>query len=98
MSVGLDPIVASKLRQLSRRRFRLLLMRGLCAGIVTFVIAISLVAFADWFWLLSDQARWALSGAAYLLVVIAVWATSLRRLVDRPAASEIADVRGTVGT
>jgi hypothetical protein len=90
MSVGLDPIISSKLRQLSRRRLRLLILRGLCAGIVTFVLAISLVAFADWFWLLSDQTRWALSGAAYLLVIVAVWATSLRRLVNRPATGEIA--------
>ncbi len=90
MNAGLDPIIASKLRQLGRRRLRLLMLRGLCAGIVTFVVTVSLVAFADWFWLLSDQARWALSGAAYALVVIAVWATSLRRLVHRPATGEFA--------
>ncbi len=90
MSVALDPIVAGKLRQFSRRRWRLLVLRGLCVGVVTFLLAMCIVALVDWSWLLSDRTRWLLSGAAYVLVVAAVWMTSLRRLVYRPGNEEIA--------
>lgn len=86
----LDPTVASKLRQFSRRRRNLLITRGLCAGIVTFVSSFGIVAAIDWYWLLTDQTRWLLSGGAYAAVAVVVWMTSMRRLLHRPALEEIA--------
>jgi len=90
MSVSLDPVVARKLEEFGRRRFRLIVARGLCAGVATFLICVAIVAAIDWYWLLSDRARWALSAAIYLPVIVVIWTTSLRRILRRPLREEIA--------
>lgn len=89
-TVSLDPVVARKLKQFGRRRWRLIVARGLCAGIVTFLLCMSAVAVIDWYWLLSDNVRWGLSGTAYLAVVAVVWSTCLRRLMTSPAKEVLA--------
>ena len=48
MSVSLDPVVARKLEEFGRRRFRLIVARGLCAGVATFLICVAIVAAIDW--------------------------------------------------
>ncbi|MEJ7592523.1 MAG: hypothetical protein WKF77_13305 [Planctomycetaceae bacterium] len=90
MSITLDPIVSSKLRHFARRRLWLIVARGLCAGVVTFLLCLAIVAAIDWYWLLSDYVRWSLSGAVYMAVVVAVWMTCLRRMMHLPANEEIA--------
>jgi hypothetical protein len=90
MSVSLDPVVARKLEEFGRRRFRLIVARGLCAGVATFLICVAIVAAIDWYWLLSDRTRWALSAAIYLPVIVVIWTTSLRRILRRPLREEIA--------
>ena len=90
MSVSLDPIIAAKLRHFGRRRLRLIIARGFCAGIVSLLLCVALVALIDWYWLLSDNVRWCLSGAAYLTVIATVWLTCLRRMMHVPANEEIA--------
>ena len=47
MSVSLDPIVAGKLKHFGRRRLRLIIARGLCAGLVTFLLCMAVVAAID---------------------------------------------------
>ena len=76
-STRLDPVVARKLQQFGRRRRRLIWVRGICAGVVSFLVVISAIAFADWTWVLADQVRWSLSGLAYAAVVISVWCPCL---------------------
>ena len=90
MSTALDPTVVSKLRHFERRRFRIIVMRGLCAGIVTLLICMAVVAFLDWGWVLRDNVRWMLSGAAYLLAAIMAWVIAGRKITTRPAREEIA--------
>lgn len=90
MSIALDPIVANKLSHFARRRMWLIIARGLCAGIVTFLLCIAIVAAIDWYWLLSDRVRWGLSAAVYLPVIVVVWMTCLRRMLHLPAREEIA--------
>ena len=90
MSVQLDPLVAHKLQQFAKRRRRLILTRGFCAGLVTFLVCVAIVAFADWYWLLSDAARQGLATGVYLPTLLVIWMTSLRRLFYRPAREEIA--------
>ena len=90
MTTGLDPVVARKLAQFSRRRMVLIIARGVSAGILALLISMSLVAAIDWYWLLTDQARWLLSGGAYLSVLIAVWLAGFKRLIHLPAREEIA--------
>ena len=90
MSTALDPTVANKLRHFGRRRFQLLVMRGICAAIVTFLLCMAIVALVDWYWVLTEEMRWSLSGAGYFITLAVVWITSLRKLVHLPAREEIA--------
>ena len=90
MSTALDPTVVRKLRQFENRRFRIIVMRGLCAGIVTLLICMAFVAFLDWGWVLRDNVRLALSGAAYLIAAIMAWVIAGRKITSRPAREEIA--------
>ncbi|MBI2480531.1 MAG: hypothetical protein HYV60_18465, partial [Planctomycetia bacterium] len=90
MSTVLDPTVANKLRHFGRRRFQLLVLRGICAAIVTFLLCMAIVALIDWYWVLTEQLRWSLSGAGYLVTLGIAWMTSLRKLVHLPAREEIA--------
>lgn len=90
MSIGLDPIVISKLQRFQRRRQSLLLARGVAAGLVAFLLCFSVIAAIDWYWLLSENTRWTLSVAGYLIVAVVVWLTSLRRLLHNTAREEIA--------
>lgn len=90
MSISLDPVVAKKLRQFGRRRLWLIVARGICAGIVTFLLCVAAVAAIDWYWLLSDNARWGLSIGIYVPVIVMVWMTCLRKMLHLPAREEIA--------
>lgn len=90
MSITLDPIVSNKLRQFARRRMWLIVARGICAGLVTFLLCTAIVAAIDWYWLLGDQVRWGLSAAIYLPVVVVVWMTCVRKMMHLPAREEIA--------
>ena len=89
-STQLDPVVAGKLQQFGRRRRRLIWVRGICAGVVSFLVVISAIAFADWTWVLADKVRWSLSGLAYAAVLISVWLSCLRRMIYKPAMRELA--------
>ncbi|MCP4782152.1 MAG: hypothetical protein GY878_01210 [Fuerstiella sp.] len=86
----LDPTVVRKLRQFGRRRFRMIAVRGLCAAIATFLTCMAFVAFLDWGWILSDNVRWGLSGAAYFLTAAVAWWVSGRKILHTPAQEEIA--------
>ena len=90
MSITLDPVVTNKLRHFSRRRMWLIVARGICAGIVTFLLCTTIVAAIDWYWLLSDQTRWGLSAGIYLPVLIVVWMTCVRKMMHLPAQEELA--------
>ena len=89
-STRLDPVVAGKLQQFGRRRRRLIWIRGICAGVISFLVFISAIALADWTWVLADHVRWSLSALAYAAVVISVWLSCLRRVVHKPAMRELA--------
>ncbi len=92
MNVNLDPVVIRTLQRFSRRRFWLLVARGLCAGVVTFLACLIVAGVIDWYWLLTDSQRWALSGFVYLPVILVVWSTSIRKLLRRPAQEELASL------
>ncbi len=91
MSHHLDPLVSRKLQQFQGRRRRLIIARGLSAGLLAFVLGMAAVALIDWYWLLADSTRWYMSGAVYVGVVLAVWLAGLRRLIYVPAREEVAE-------
>jgi len=90
MNWDLNPNVVKKLQAFSSRRRWLLILRGLSAGVITFVLLMSIIAVIDWRWLLSDEARWGMTAVAYALVAGTVWWTSLRWLWKQPARTELA--------
>ena len=90
LNVGLNPIILDRLQQFRRRRRRLILLRGFCAAVVSFLVLMSLVAVADWVWILSDSVRWVLSAIGYLGAALAVWSTSVRLMVRIPSHRELA--------
>ena len=91
MSHHLDPLVSRKLQQFQGRRRRLIIARGLSAGLLAFVLGMAAVALIDWYWLLADSTRWYMSGAVYVGVVLAVWLAGLRRLIYVPDREEVAE-------
>lgn len=90
MSTRLDPTIANKLAQFKRRRQRLILARGICAGIAALLACMFVVAFIDWYWLLDDRLRWGLSGAAYSIALVTFWIVSLRKVLTAPAIEDVA--------
>ena len=91
-SVNLDPNVERKLSQFKRRRNQLLITRGICAGIVAFLICLAVAAFVDWYWLLSDSFRWTMSIGSYGLVAVATWFAGLGKLLTTPSDEEAASL------
>ncbi len=90
MTVQIDPIILRKLDDFSQRRRQLIIWRGLLAAGATLLLAMMLVALIDAIFVLPDAARWALSGAAYLAVIIVEWRASLRLLVRPPGRRDLA--------
>ncbi|NLS92213.1 MAG: hypothetical protein GXX96_08545 [Planctomycetaceae bacterium] len=90
MSVSLNPITQQKLDEFERRRRRLVLIRGVCAGLVSFLLLMTLIAAADWLWVLPGSARWTMSLAGYAGTGLVVWLTCLRLLVHLPSRRELA--------
>ncbi|MBI1370366.1 MAG: hypothetical protein GC162_17155 [Planctomycetes bacterium] len=91
----LDPVTTQKLHDFGRRRRRLILLRGLCAGVVSLLGAMVLIAIPDYLFVLSDTVRYVLSGAAYLTAIIAVWITCLRMIVHIPSERQLARLMET---
>ena len=90
MSVSLNPVTQQKLDQFERRRRQLVLTRGVCAGLFSFLLLMTLIATADWLWVLPGSARWTMSLAGYLGTSLVVWLTCVRLLVRIPSREELA--------
>ena len=90
MSVDLNPVTQQKLDQFERRRRHLVLTRGICAGLFSFLLMMTLIATADWLWVLPSSARWSMSLAGYLGTALVVWLTCVRLLVRIPSRAELA--------
>jgi len=90
MSMQLNPVIADKLTAFARRRFRLILIRGVCAGLLTLLAVMTTIAIVDWLILLPEKVRWAMSGAGYLAVAAVVYATCVRLIARVPSATRLA--------
>jgi hypothetical protein len=90
MSSHIDPKILAKLRAFAARRRKLILLRGICTALAMLLATMMLVALIDWLFVLPDYARWALSGAAYLAVIIAEWRTCVRLLAHSPDPRQLA--------
>ena len=86
----LDPQTRARLRQLGRRRRRLILVRGLCSIVVSLTGAMFIVVAIDWLTPVPDWLRLAMSSAAYACVLISAWLTCGRLLLRVPSERQLA--------
>ena len=90
MSIALNATTRQKLEQFGRRRRRLVLTRGVCSAVVSFLALMSVTALADWLWVLPDALRWSLSVVGYAGAVLVVWISCLRLMIRIPNQRELA--------
>ena len=92
MSVELDPIIAQKLEDFRRRRRNLIFLRGVCTAIVTLLGVFSTIAIADYLTQarMPDQLRTVLSYSGYAIVIVAVWRTCVRLMIELPNRRKLA--------
>ncbi|MEI9896011.1 MAG: hypothetical protein WDN28_19615 [Chthoniobacter sp.] len=90
MSTHLDPLILQKLQAFAQRRRKLIVRRGIYAAVATLLVAMMLVAFLDWAFVLPDAVRWTLSGAAYLAIVVVEWRSCWRLLLRTPGSRQLA--------
>ncbi|MSS99996.1 MAG: hypothetical protein EXS29_01625 [Pedosphaera sp.] len=86
----LNPHIGRKLRAFRQRWRNLLLLRGVCGGLIAFLGALLLVALADYFIVMPDALRWVFSGAVYLGTLAVLWVICLRPLWHTPDSRELA--------
>ena len=90
MSNRTDPLILQKLQAFAQRRRKLIVRRGIFAAVATLLVAMMIVAFIDWLLVLPDVARWALSGAAYLAILVVAWRSCWRLLLHAPGSRQLA--------
>lgn len=74
----LDPLTQGKIDAFARRRRRLILVRGICAVVSILLVTMTLLAIVDRFFYMPDEARYAMSGLAYVAAFIGAWYTCAR--------------------
>lgn len=90
MHVNVSSVTLETLRAFRRRRTRLIVLRGVCATLVTLVVAMAVVALLDYLFVLPDKLRWALSGTGYALVLVVAWMSCLKWLLRMPSDRQLA--------
>ena len=90
MNPQINPLILQKLQAFSQRRRQLIIRRGLYAAVATLLTAMMIVALLDWMFVLPDAVRWALSGAAYLAIMIVEWRSCVRLLISAPGSRRLA--------
>ncbi|MDH3584247.1 MAG: hypothetical protein OER86_08530, partial [Phycisphaerae bacterium] len=88
--VDVDPVTTRKLREFGSRRRRLIVLRGVCAAVISLIAVMSLIALVDYLFILTDQTRWILSVVGYLIVAVVVWRTCVRMIMHIPSERELA--------
>jgi hypothetical protein len=90
MSTPLDPQIAAKLAAFAQRRRKLIIIRGVASGLAMLLATMMFVALVDWLFVLPDGVRWALTGVAYLAVIVTEWRSCLRLLAHAPGPKRLA--------
>ncbi len=84
------PLILTKLELFARRRRQLILWRGALLGSAWLLGLMLVVAGVDWVLVLPDEARWALSGVAYLAVLVVLWRGCIKPLLYAPGPRQLA--------
>lgn len=94
MNPNLDPIVARKLNDFRIRRINLILLKGLCSGVLSFLGTFILIALIDYISeaKMGNDLRIGLSFAAYIFVIFVVWGTCISPLLKLPNSKRLAQL------
>jgi len=90
MPAELNPVIRQKLEEFSQRWQGMILLRGVCEGLVVLLVSMTVVALLDWCFILPDAIRWTLSGLGYAATLGVVWWNCLRPLWRLPDARGLA--------
>ena len=92
MNTELDPIITRKLNDFRTRRRNLILLRGLCSGVLSFLGTFVLIALIDYLTegRMSGDLRSGLSIVGYCLVFILIWKTCIGPLLQLPSTKRLA--------
>ena len=92
MNTELDPIITRKLDDFRSRRRNLILLRGLCSGILSFLGTFVLIALIDYLTegRMPSELRSGLSIVGYCLVTVLLWKTCIGPLLQLPSAKKLA--------
>ena len=85
-----DPIILEKLEQFSRRRKRLIQVRGLAPTGAVWLVTLTLVALCDRALLVEDEWRWLMSIFAYAITDCVFWRACVRHLAHLPGPRDLA--------
>ena len=79
MNPELDPIITSKLDDFRSRRRNLILLRGLCSGVLSFLGTFVLIALIDYLTegRMSVDLRGGLSLVGYSIILVMLWQTCI---------------------
>jgi hypothetical protein len=94
MNTKLDPIITRKLDDFRTRRRNLILLRGLCSGVLSFLGTFVLIALIDYLTegRMTGDTRTGLSVIGYCLVLVLLWKTCLGPLLQLPSAKKLARI------
>ena len=92
MNPKLDPTIARKLNDFRERRRNLILLRGFCSGVLSFLGTFVIIALIDYVSQarMNNEMRSGLSIAGYIFVAGVVWYTCLRLLLQLPSSKKLA--------
>ena len=92
MNTELDPIITRKLDDFRLRRRNLILLRGLCSGVLSFLGTFVLIALIDYLTegRMSGDLRSGLSFIGYFLVIALLWKTCVGPLLQLPSSKKLA--------
>lgn len=92
MNPELDPIITSKLDDFRSRRRNLILLRGLCSGVLSFLGTFVLIALIDYLTegRMSVDLRGGLSLVGYSIILVMLWQTCIGPLLNLPSTKKLA--------
>lgn len=79
----LNPKTAEVLSRFDQRRRILLLIRGSASALVILLLSAVFITLVDYFWIISDPFRWALSFSAYGLAALMLYLLGIRPMGQR---------------
>lgn len=92
MNSKIDPVVENKLNDFRIRRRNLILLRGFCSGILSFLGAFVIIALIDYLSnaRLDNEVRSGLTFTGYAFVILVLWQTCVRPLLHLPSSRKLA--------